>query len=94
MEILIDVEKYETSQGFKFKWEPGFDITVKVEKSHVAIIANKEGLISLARHLLTLSQDEVPNGYDIHLDEYSSLEDGSTELIIVKAFPSLSVAQK
>ena len=41
----------------------------------------KSGLISLARHLLTLAQDSVPKHSHIHLDEYNSLEEGSAELI-------------
>lgn len=48
------------------------------------IKGNKAGLISLASQLLTLAQDDFGNGYDIHLDKYSALEDNSIDLIIVK----------
>ena len=48
------------------------------------IIANKEGLTSLANHLLNLAQDNVPRGYHLHFDESNSLKDGSSELIIEK----------
>lgn len=50
----------------------------------VCIEANKEGLISLARHILELAQEDVPEFEHIHLDEYNSLEDNSAELTIVK----------
>jgi hypothetical protein len=33
------------------EWEDGFTIKVKVEENTVVISANKEGLLSLARHL-------------------------------------------
>ena len=46
--------------------------------------ANKEGLESLAKQLLQLSQNERPKGYHLHYDEYYSLEDGSVEFIIEK----------
>lgn len=48
------------------------------------ITANKPGLISLAKQLLTLAQDKVPSGYHLHFDEFNSLEEKSYELIIQK----------
>ena len=63
-----------------FKWEEGFSLTVKTEKDAVVISANKAGLRSLANHLNTLA-DEAPGGH-FHLDEFNSLEDGSSELIV------------
>ena len=48
------------------------------------IKANNSGLLSLARHLITLAQNNVPDGSHFHLDEYNSLETGSSDLIISK----------
>lgn len=67
----------------EMKWEDGFSIAVKVECDAVTITANKEGLMSLANHLIALAQDNTP-GAHLHLDENNSLEDNSTELIIEK----------
>lgn len=84
----IHVPGYSSKNGFTFNWEPGFSVkctTCDIEGIlEVRLEANKQGLISLARHLLELSQDSVPENYHIHLDEYGSLEEGSTELIIIK----------
>ena len=44
------------------------------------ISANREGLLSLAG-ILTSIAGELP-GYSLHLDEYNSLEEGSSEMII------------
>ncbi len=63
-------------------WVDGFTIKVKVENSNVVISANKEGLLSLASQLKTLA-DEA-SGCHCHYDEYNSLEDGSSEMIIEK----------
>jgi hypothetical protein len=60
--------------------ENGFKIEVKIKGDIIAISANKAGLVSLARQLLTLAQDNVPSGSHFHFDDYNSLEDGSTEL--------------
>ena len=64
------------------KWEDGFTIKVDTEHGEVVIAANKEGLISLANHLMCLAK-EAP-GSHIHLDEHNSLEEGSAELILVR----------
>ena len=65
------------------EWTEGFRISVKTDKKEVTISANREGLLSLARHLKALA-DGVP-GDHIHFDEYNSLEEGSAELIIERA---------
>jgi len=84
MELRIEIPKYTAESGLILEWGDGFEIVAKAENGATIITANKEGLISLARHLLTLAQDEVPTGGHFHLDEYNSLESGSTELIIGK----------
>lgn len=71
-------------KGFSFVWEEGFSIKCSIDNNSVSIEANKEGLISLARHLLELAQENVPVFEHIHLDEYNSLDDNSVELIIIK----------
>ena len=83
MEIKIDVPEYG-KPGFKYQWEDNTAIRCNIEGSQVIIEANQDGLISLARHLLEMAQDNVPHRTHIHLDEFNSLEEGSSELIIVK----------
>ena len=64
----------------KIEWADGYRISVNADNKEVTISANREGLLSLARQLQMLA-DGVP-GDHIHYDEYNSLEDGSSELII------------
>ena len=67
----------------EIEWEDGFTIKVSADcKNTVLISANKEGLLSLAAQLKSLANEEP--GSHIHYDEYNSLEDGSSELIIEK----------
>jgi len=84
MKIQFDIPDYNEERGFVFSWEDNFNITVKVKNDSVHVIANKDGLLSLAKHLVTLAQDDFPSGYHIHLDDLNSLEEGSNELIIIK----------
>ena len=61
-------------------WEDGFTIKVSVNEKEVVISSNKEGLLSLANQLKALANEGI--GSHIHYDEYNSLEEGSSELII------------
>ena len=66
----------------EIEWVDGFEIRVKVDHDAVVISANKEGMLSLAKQLTALA--EAAPGQHIHYDEYNSLEDESTELIVVR----------
>lgn len=83
MEIKLQIPEYHPSQGIKFQWEYGFKIDVQ-HNGGIVIRANKEGLVSLANHLLNLAQNDVPIGHHMHFDPFNALEDGSLELIIEK----------
>lgn len=80
--ITLNIPEYSPEAGFKHSWEDNFKISVENNNGQVVIKANREGLISLAKQLLTLSEENVPAGTHFHLDEYNSLEEGSVELII------------
>ena len=64
-----------------FNWIEGFNIKVNTADDEVVISANKQGLMSLASHLVALAKDDTP-GAHIHLDEFNSLEENSSQLII------------
>ena len=66
----------------KIVWEDNFKIKSTVNENSIIISANKEGLLSLARHLTALAKSA--SGDHIHYDEYNSLEEGSTEVVIEK----------
>ena len=82
--IKIEIPKYNPEKGIEYKWENGFEIETKIDDAVIKITANKEGLTSLANHLLNLAQEDIPFGYHLHFDEYNALEEGSIELIIEK----------
>lgn len=79
----IEVPDYDEN-GIKTEWEYDFEITCSVFENAVNITANRAGLLSLAFHLLTLAQEDVPSGSHIHYDESNSLEDGSNEFVFIK----------
>jgi hypothetical protein len=62
-------------------WENGFEISAATDACGAVVIsANREGMVSLARILLALAEEDP--GSHVHLDAFSSLEEGSSELII------------
>lgn len=81
MKIEMDIHKYTHEEGLVLNWENNFSIRV-LGGDEIIIKANSAGLTSLASHLLTLAQEDVPNGSHIHLDEYNSLEENSVDLIV------------
>jgi hypothetical protein len=81
MEIKLTILEY-SDQGLQLEWEEGFEIKTAIINGDIVISANKAGLISLARHMLTLAQDVVPVGHHLHFDEFNCLEEDSAELII------------
>lgn len=83
MEIIVKIPEYSV-EGFGHEWENGFEIETKITDGEILISANKAGLISLAKQLLTLAQDNVPQHYHYHLDEHNALEEGSIPLIVQK----------
>lgn len=80
----IDIPEYNINMGLRLCWSEGYSIKISTNDNEVIISANRDGLVSLANHLLNLAQAEVPCGTHIHLDEYNALEDGSIPIIIEK----------
>lgn len=87
--IEMQIPRYE-GMGMRYVWFDNFEIKVELHDSNtIRILANKEGLKSLAAQLLTLTQDSVPAGYHLHNDDYGGLEEGSCELILERGPDSL-----
>ena len=52
----------------ELNWEDGFSIAVDIQDNAVVVRANRQGLLSLAGHLVTLAQDSTA-GAHLHLDQ-------------------------
>ena len=67
----------------RVRWEDGFEIRTAIDGDEVVLSANREGMLSLANIFRDLAEESP--GAHIHLGECNSLEDGSCELVIVRA---------
>ncbi|MFF2192524.1 hypothetical protein [Streptomyces sp. NPDC058157] len=65
-----------------FTWEADARVQVRDLGGEVVVEANAEGLRTLARHLLVLAGDGVPDGSHLHLEPGNGLEDGSLGLVL------------
>ncbi len=84
MKKIVQYKEYIEENGIELTWENAYNIMCMIEGNSLKILANKQGLLSLANHLITLAQDTIPSGNHLHFDEYNSLDDDSKELIICK----------
>ncbi|MEV4847948.1 hypothetical protein AB0K20_32720 [Micromonospora matsumotoense] len=80
--VTVKVTDYDPQLGVGTEWDAEAVLRAEVwetpEKT-VVISGNPAGLRSLARHLLTLAQNSVPDGGHLDFDTYCGwLEDGST----------------
>ena len=80
----MQLDTYSQATGGSFTWNPGYSLKVAALGGEVVIAANAEGLKSLARHLLTMAQADVPDGYHIHFEPELELEDQSLALVLEK----------
>lgn len=67
----------------EIEWVDGFTIRVRGDSDGTVVVsANREGLLSLAGQLTALADAQA--GSHIHYDEYNSLEEGSSQMLIEK----------
>lgn len=66
----------------RFSWDEDAAIHVVDAGGEIIVRANCDGLRTLARHLLTLAQDGVPEGAHLHLDDSAGLEPGSLAIVL------------
>jgi len=74
MEQVIVVPDHHPEKGLHFLWDEGYEIAVSVSRSEVVIKGNRAGLTSLARHLLTLAQENARYGHHVHLTADQEIE--------------------
>jgi hypothetical protein len=64
MKMELEVPDYDN--GLHMVWDSGFEIRAVIEGGLIHILANRAGLISLARLMLTLADERVHEGSHWH----------------------------
>ncbi|MFC9238261.1 hypothetical protein ACFTZK_17645 [Streptomyces decoyicus] len=74
MDLVMSLPEHRAGEGLQFAWDDDFEIEMEAGPTEVVIRANRAGLTSLARHLLTLAQQGVHEGSHIHLTADQEIE--------------------
>lgn len=80
--VRLTPERTCEDRRMGYEWEDGHELSARIDGQQIVIAGNAAGLKSLAGHLLVLASADVDPGSHLHLDEFSGLEDGSTEVIL------------
>ncbi|WP_217266746.1 Imm32 family immunity protein [Paenibacillus tianmuensis] len=78
----IDIPEYDPAKGLKVVWENNFKIRAINKGDDFVIEANKEGLVSLAKQMLSIAYNDLFSGFHIHYEELTCLEKGSASFVI------------
>ena len=73
---------YRPERDAPLKWDEGSEVMARIEGDTIVLKANPAGLQSLARHLLTLSQQEVPDGARLTLTSFNGLTNNSCDVVL------------
>ena len=82
--INIDIPDYD-GNGLDVIWEAEAKYSISVNDNSVVVLANKIGLISLAKQMLYMAYNELPKGSHVHFDSFfTQSNDNDFELVIEK----------
>ena len=83
--VEIEVPYLESGNAILTSWEDNYRLKTSFSFGEFSLRGNREGLITLARHLLTLALNDVGLGAHIHYADYlDSLEEGDVPFVIAK----------
>ncbi|MBR5251846.1 MAG: hypothetical protein IKV52_03375 [Oscillospiraceae bacterium] len=69
MKITLDLHEYE-GNGRYMEWEKDATYSIDVLDNEVVLVANKQGLISLAKQMLYMAYNDFPAGTHFHYDSF------------------------
>lgn len=69
MKYIIDIPEYD-GDGIDVIWHKDSLVNIRCDEGGITLEANGEGLRSLGEQLLYLSQEIIPSGSHIHLDDF------------------------
>lgn len=88
-DVAVAITPYDSRRGVVSEWQEGAILRVEVDDSPeltAVVSGNAAGLASLARHLLTLAQVEVPIGSHVDFDSYCGwLDEGSAGIRVERS---------
>ena len=84
MKVTLDIPNYD-GNGIDVVWETGSKYAISIADNNVVISANKNALVSIAKQMLYMAYNNLPNGSHIHYDSFfTKMNEEEYELVIEK----------
>lgn len=84
MKICVEIPEYD-GNGIDVIWENNSKYSVEVVGNQVVLRGNKEALVSLAKQMLYLSNNDIQHGAHVHFNSFfTGNSEEENELIIEK----------
>ena len=85
MKVILELPDYD-GNGVDVIWDNGSKYELKVFDNEIALLANKNGLVSLAKQMLYLAYNDFDySGTHVHFDSFfTKMDNIEYELIIEK----------
>jgi hypothetical protein len=86
-QVPLDVPTYSKASGLPGWWDAAESVSLRIAGNEIVICANVSGLQGLARDLLALAQDGVPDGTEVYrmsVGQAPTLAEGSPALRLVR----------
>ena len=83
MKITLEIPDYD-GNALDVIWEDNANYTAEVSEQDVIIKGNRQALTSIAKQMIYMAYNDLPEGSHIHYDEFFTQTKGSYEIIIEK----------
>ena len=83
MKMILEIPDYD-GNGIDVIWERGAKLVLDIDENGFSVSANAAGLISLAKEMLYLANNDFPDGAHVHYDNFFTGQSLQYELIIEK----------
>ena len=83
MKITLDIPDYD-GDSVDVVWENGSKYAINIVDNNVVISANKGALVSMAKQMLYMAYNDIPEGSHVHYDSFFTKINEEYELVIEK----------
>ena len=84
MKICVDIPEYD-GKGIDVIWEKNSKYCIEINGNQIALRGNKDALVSLAKQMLYLANDDIQHGTHVHFNSFfTGNSEEENELIIEK----------
>ncbi len=87
MKIILDIPDYD-GDSLDVVWENGSKYAINIDDNNVVISANKGALVSMAKQMLYMAYNDIPEGSHVHYDSFFTKINEEFELVIEKGIIS------